>query len=89
MKITREEFKEFIELYKDSWNKYDKYADIIDSNFLSELMFPLFDWFEEKLETIDEGYGPILFGYVAENGEGWEDLDTIYDEYLGGHKQDA
>ena len=84
MKITKDEFKEFINIYQTTWNNYDKYADIFDSDFLSELMFPLFDWMEEKLGTADKSYGNILLGYVSEEGKAWDDLDTIYNELIKG-----
>ena len=97
MKITREEFKEFVELYKNAWETFDEYADIIDSNFLDELIFPLFVWMEHKLGTHDDN-GGLVFEYAYEgklpvewelddkgvecNVKYTEDLDLIYDKWI-------
>lgn len=81
MKITREEFKEFAALYENAWNNFDKYADIIDSNFLDGLMFPLFSWLDEKLNLRNE----VVGSYVLEDitwGEGPTDWDKAFDEYV-------
>ena len=75
MKITREEFKEYINLYEQAWDKFDKHADIIDSNFLDSLIFPLFDWVDNKI-GIRHGYIIDILLYE----EGPVDWDKVYDE---------
>jgi hypothetical protein len=97
MKITREEFKEYGELYREAWNKFDEYADIIDSNFLDSLMFPVFNWLDKKLGLDDENGGIVLDcilegGYPVEwdvdeegncfNTKRSSDWDVIYDKYV-------
>lgn len=50
MKISREEFKEYVEMYSDAWERYcGELGDMMNTDFLAELMFPLYDWMEEKL----------------------------------------
>lgn len=96
MKISREEFKEYVGLYQEAWNKFEKYADIIDSDFLSQVMFPTLGWLEKKLGLYDENIGYNMTEFVSsafgdnyspfldDNGEMTKDLDVIYDKYVTG-----
>lgn len=79
MKITREEFKEYVNIYIDAWNKFDKYADIIEPDFLDSLMFPLFQWLDEKLGLIDDG--SVILDFIQIEDADW---DKVYDYYIGG-----
>lgn len=50
MKITKEEFKEFVKLYLNAWETYcGKAGDVFNTDYLGRLMFPAFNWLEEKL----------------------------------------
>lgn len=84
MKITREEFMEYVQLYHEAWNNFDKYADIIDSNFLDGLMFPVFNWIDREL-GLEDGNGGIVLSYILD-GEQPVDWNAVYDEYLGGER---
>lgn len=49
MKITREEFKEYVELRKEAWDSFMKISEMLQEDVASELIFPLFDWMERGL----------------------------------------
>lgn len=95
MKLTREDFKEYVELYMGAWETFDKYADIIDSNFLDSLMFPLYSWMDEKLGlnkfgdvwsiselTNDRSKGIPIGVNEDMKAEYTKDLDLIYDKWV-------
>lgn len=99
MKITREEFKEYVHLYQDAWDGFEQYGDIIDSNFLDGLMFPLFSWFDNKLGIKDDNIGSWVLEYITsgnklylyeKNEDGTirdfcvTDLDALYDAAIKG-----
>ena len=80
MKITREEFKELVCLYKVMWKKFEKCSYIFNETLLDELMFPAFNWITEKTGLKQEDGSDALSDIVVYGG----DIDKIYDEYLGG-----
>lgn len=92
MKISREEFKEFVELYREAWEQMKEYEDILNENFLCELLFPVFDFISKSIgmyggddeDMIFEGLIGSCSGcfFLDENGERTTDLDVIYDRYL-------
>lgn len=93
MKISREEFKEFVELYREAWQQFDEYADVINENLLDELLFPAFDFVAKSIGMYrEETGGDMIFGglvtpcpdffFLDEDGEVTTDLDTIYDRYV-------
>lgn len=84
MKITREEFKEYVGLYQEAWNKFETYADIIDSDLLDGLMFPLFTWLDEKFGLRDDNIGSYILEYITCSDEP-VDWYSLYDEWLGGN----
>lgn len=100
MKISREEFKEFVCMYKEIGEMFEQYADIIDSNLLSQMMFPALEWVEEKLGLCDENVGNTIGELVSgvwgsnyspfldDNGEMTKDLDLIYDKYIEPQNKD-
>lgn len=81
MKITREQFMEYVKLYEQAWNNFDKYADIIDSDFLDSLMFPLFTWLDTQLNLRDDNIGSYILEYITCNEPA--DWDALYNECFG------
>ena len=86
MKLTREEFKEYVSLYEQAWEYFRKYGDIIDENLLDELLFPMFNWMDKKLgidkysdwwdlfdlfEYCDRGI-PIEYELIQVGEDDWE-----------------
>lgn len=96
MTITREEFKELVQLYREQWNEFMRLSDYYDVDIIGGAIFKSLDWIEEKLGLVDKDYRVLeelmVTGKVAVNptpdGCGnmdWEwtnDLDKIYDYYL-------
>lgn len=100
MKITREEFKELVELY----NKIDKSVNnalyYVQDEIVDGLAYPVLDWVIKRLD-IDSEYGDLLhdLNHYGELPIDWDydddgiwcnvvyssDLDEIYDKYLGEH----
>ena len=94
MKITKDEFKELVELYDEVNDLYVEYEDYINENLLSELLFPVIDWIEKKLDinaNYDEGEDALLYT-ISHNYENKEkgryyderflDLDLMYNVYI-------
>lgn len=98
MKITREEFKEFVELRKEAKEKFEEVTEILNEDFAVELIFHWFDWMEKTLDFLGEGKDmmedlvskytpgiPVNFRQ-DENGlftcDYTKDLDVIYDTYV-------
>ena len=72
MKITREEYKELVNICQEAWCKFVEYSDVINEELLTSLIFPPFDWLTKKLGLEDEEYGvnyllDLVSGY-SENG---------------------
>jgi hypothetical protein len=83
MKITREDFKEYVELYNNAWERYcGELGDMMNTDFLAELMFPMFEWMERKL-GLDE-YGD-WWDLTELNRRGipveWETIQVGENEY--------
>lgn len=85
MKITREEFKEFVQLYQEAWDKFKEYGNIIEENFLDELLFPAFSWMEEKLGIKEYDCWWSLYDIITPHGRGipveWETIQVEEDEF--------
>lgn len=87
MKISREEFKEFVGLYREAWDAFDAYADIIDQNLLDRLIFPAFTFTSKAIGMEDKIFRALVspvpdYWFEDENGEETTDLDVIYDRYI-------
>jgi hypothetical protein len=94
MKITKDEFKELVNLYDEVNDLFSEYRDYISENLLNELLFPVINWIEEKLGinyNEDEGETPLLLAishnnWKKENGmyydERFLDLDLMYKVYI-------
>jgi hypothetical protein len=76
MKITREEFKEYVELYKEAWVQFNKYADIINENLLDELLFPALNWFGDKIGIKEDISNLNILVELT------DDIDEYYDNYV-------
>jgi hypothetical protein len=70
MKLTREQFKELVQLYQEAWDKFSEYSNYWNENSLSECMFPIFDWIGNQtgLRQLD-GEFDILGDLVALQGQ--------------------
>lgn len=96
MTITREEFKELVELRKEVWSDFERLSQYYNEDVLSEVMFKVLGWIGLKLELQDndeESDFDVLgelecFGKAAINIEEGEELkttnnlDEIYNYYL-------
>lgn len=97
MTITREEFKELVDLYTEAFNKFCRVAETtLNDDFADDLIFPAFNWLEEKLnlkdpngflsELVAMGGAEVPTHKRDKNGDViyrfTADLDEIYDAYL-------
>lgn len=74
MKITREEFKELVDLHKKAYDNFIKYSGCIDESLLDELIFPVINWVAANTG---------LYANRDNNGEPI-DFDVLYDLYSEG-----
>lgn len=95
MKITREEFKELVKLYNDTYESVKEIEPYVSDKVIDKL-FPVLNWITERL-GISEGdydllhdlycYNQVPIDWDFEDGI-WtnivysNDLDEIYDKYL-------
>ena len=90
--MTREEFKEFVGLYRKAYENFDVYANYFNENLLDELLFPAFTFITKAIGLYEESYGDLVFGglvgschdriFTDKDGADTEDLDIIYDRYV-------
>lgn len=83
MKITREEFKEFVDITTQVQAGFQKYSEYFNEDILNELLWPYFNWVEKSLGFIPD---EELFGLIWDYGEG-EDVVTSY-KYENGNFYD-
>lgn len=70
MKITREEFKELVELHREAWDNYKIYEEYLNQDLLGELIFPCFDWIGKKIGIYFDEYDiDILTDLTLHNRE--------------------
>lgn len=85
MKITREEFKEYVSLYQEAWDDFNTYDDVINENCLDELLFPMFNWMDEKLGINKYRDWWTLWDIFTPHGRGvpieWEEIQVGEDEF--------
>lgn len=98
MIITREEFKELVELNQEIWEDFKELSEYFNEDLIGEVIFKVMSWVEYKTglalenEDFDILSDLYMYGKVAinieqnENGE-YEyeetaDLDKIYDYYF-------
>ena len=98
MKITRDEFKELVELYEELQDMCKEYEDIFNEVFLDELYFKTINWIEDKLEVGWTDEEDALLHVVNHNKdnklnnrfyhEELLDLDFVYDELIPDKNKD-
>lgn len=73
MTITRNEFKELVHLYRETWHKSTQMINYYNEEVVNEMLFTALDWITEKLgirnedEELDVIMDLIIFGNVPIN----------------------
>lgn len=57
MKITRQEFKEFVGMYNEMFHQVVYLSEYINENLLDTITFPVFNWIEEKIGIRNDEWG--------------------------------
>lgn len=83
MKITREEFKELVQIHKGMYVLWVEMGNYLSDDCFDRIAYPALDWIEEKLK----------FKTVSGDSLLWEthsidDIDKVYDEWLEGEFKD-
>lgn len=99
MKITREEFKELVKLYNETFELGCKASNFLQDDVVDRLVYPAMEWIVKKLDIADGDWDLLFDLYMSktvpvhwdydENGVFTnvvysDDLDVIYDTYLNG-----
>jgi hypothetical protein len=71
MTITRNEFKELVYLYAETWNTYVDACNTLNEEWAGELIFPVIDWIEKKLHIDDDAIGNALLYELAKGSGGF------------------
>lgn len=86
MKITKEEFKELVEVCRETWENIRNYDKYYSEEVRQYLHYPIIHVINNicELPTDYNGF-PWLLHLTHEKEE--LDLDTIYEEYVGGKRK--
>ena len=78
MTITREEFKQLVNLFIEVNDRLDKAVEFINEERAYELAFPVFDWIEKQLKIDSEHLGEDMLWMVSGTSE--VAINEKYDE---------
>lgn len=82
MKITREEFKQLVNLHKQTYELWEDVGRYISDDCFDTIAYPVYVWLEKNLGLEDTLGNSLLW----ESHD--EDLDMVYDEWLGNEVKD-
>lgn len=68
MKLSRDEFKEYVELYKTYWDKVNELIKYYNENTIDELVWPIFDWIDKKAGLKKDDEYDFLSDYYVFGG---------------------
>jgi hypothetical protein len=68
MKITREEFKEMVALHEMVNQKWEDAAPYINTEFLDDVVYPVFSWLEKCLKIGYDDLGESMLWLLSEDG---------------------
>lgn len=60
MKISREEFKEMVELYNEIWEMYTNACEVLEEGYADKLIFSVWDWLTKNTDLYCEEMGSDL-----------------------------
>lgn len=77
MIMTKNEFKELYRKYAEAMDKYTEVSTYINEGLADELIFPMFNWIEEKLGLDPDVMGNLWSAEADEN-----EVAAVYEIYL-------